>query len=287
VKRLAITSIKNTPLENMSHLLAVISPAKLLDDQTHYPELPCTQPLFLNEAEKLVGKLNKLSESKLGEMLDISKALSKETKQQFAQWHLPFSHQNAHPAVFMFKGEVYRGLQAEEWNTADLNFAQKNLRILSGLYGVVRPLDFVMPYRLMMGTPFSPDAKTKNLYAFWGKKITETIKSDLKPKGVLVNLASGEYFKSIDEKSLNHEVIHCEFKERKGDKYSIVSTFAKQARGKMARFLVTHRVEKKQDILSSHTYQTKHTTCSRGRNGNIPISERKRRRFAYESNYWI
>lgn len=232
----------------MSQLLAVISPAKLLDDSTHYPDLNCTQPVFQDEAAYLVSKLKKCSAAELSELMELSAKLGEENKRRYAEWHLPFTHANAHPAVLMFKGEVYRGLKAEEFSKKELDFAQDHLRILSGLYGVLRPLDLVMGYRLMMGTPFSPDKKTKNLYAYWGTKIAEQLAESLAPKGVLVNLASSEYFKAVDLKSLNRRVVTCEFKERKGDKYSVVSTYAKHARGMMARFLIENKIKKADDL---------------------------------------
>lgn len=232
----------------MSKLLAVISPAKLLDENTHYPNLDCTEAAFLKEANYLARKLKKMSSADLSELMGISAKLADENKRRYHDWHLPFTHQNAHPVVLMFKGDVYRGLRAEEFSTKELAFAQEHLRILSGLYGILRPLDLVMPYRLMMGTPFSPDAKTKNLYAYWGDKIAKELSNAILPKGILVNLASQEYFKSIDLKTLNRRVLTCEFKERKGDKYTVVMTHAKRARGMMARFLVENRIQKVEEL---------------------------------------
>ncbi len=245
----------------MSKLVAVISPAKLLDDSTHYPDLECTQPVFTKEAEYLSARLKKLTAKDLSSLMDISPKLGDENKKRYADWHLPFSHQNAHPAILMFKGDVYRGLKAEEFSKKELSFAQDHLRILSGLYGVLRPLDLVMSYRLMMGTPFSPDAKTKNLYTYWGTKLGEQLAQDIDPKGTLVNLASTEYFKAVDLKTLNRKLITCEFKERKGDKYSIVMTYAKQARGMMARFLVENKIKKADELkafdLDNYSFNSK------------------------------
>ncbi len=232
----------------MSKLLAVISPAKLLDDQTHHPELNCTQPLFMSEAESLVAKLKKVSAAKLSSMMAISKALGEENKKRYLNWETPFTHHNAHPALLMFRGEVYRGLNADTFNQKQLQFANDNVRILSGLYGILRPLDLVMPYRLMMGTPFSPSAKQKNLYAFWGNKIAASLQSDIDPKGILVNLSSSEYFKSVDTKTLNREVIQIEFKEKKADKYVITGTYAKLARGRYARFFIENKITKRADL---------------------------------------
>jgi len=232
----------------MTKLLAVISPAKSLNDQVYYPKLICTQPVFLEEAQQLVSKLAEVSSAKLAEMMDLSTALADLNKKRYQEWHLPFTHKNAHPAILMFKGEVYRGLKAEELSSNQLDFAQNHLRIISGLYGILKPLDLVMPYRLMMGTPFTPDTKNKNLYSFWKEKITSQLNSEIDSKGVLVNLASEEYFKSIEIKSLNCKVIHCEFKERKGDKISIIGTYAKLARGMMARYIIENKIIKISDI---------------------------------------
>jgi cytoplasmic iron level regulating protein YaaA (DUF328/UPF0246 family) len=234
----------------MSSFLALLSPAKLIDDQTHYPNLSCTQPVFQAEAARLVTKLKRLTPTKLSELMTMSDALAHETQVRFNNWHLPFTHLNAHPAVLMFKGEVYRGLQAQEFNLKQLEFAQKHLRILSGLYGVMRPLDLVMPYRLMMGTPFEFDKKTPNLYTFWKSKITSELDNTLGKKDVLINLASQEYFKAIDIQTLNRRVLECEFKEKKGNAFVTVNTYAKQARGKMARFIIDHQIKKADDIRS-------------------------------------
>jgi cytoplasmic iron level regulating protein YaaA (DUF328/UPF0246 family) len=198
----------------------------------------------------LAGKLKKLSPEKLAEMMSMSQALAMETHARFQQWKLPFTHQNAHPAMLMFKGEVYRGLQAAELNPKGLSFAQNHLRILSGLYGVMRPLDLVMPYRLMMGTPFEFDKKAPNLYVFWKQKITEAMDKELGKKDVLINLASQEYFKVIDTKLLGRRIIDCEFKETKGKGFATVNTYSKLARGKMARFIIDNQIKKADDIQS-------------------------------------
>jgi cytoplasmic iron level regulating protein YaaA (DUF328/UPF0246 family) len=234
----------------MSSFIAILSPAKLLDDQTHYPNLACTEAIFSAEAAQLAGKLKKLTPHKLAELMDMSDALATETHARFATWKLPFTHQNAHPAMLMFKGEVYRGLQAQEFNPKQLEFAQKRLRILSGLYGIMRPLDLVMPYRLMMGTPFEFDKKTPNLYSFWKQKITAELDKELGKNDVLINLASHEYFKVIDSKVLNRRIMECEFKEKKGNAFVTVNTYSKLARGKMARFIIDNQIKKPDDIQS-------------------------------------
>lgn len=232
----------------MSSFIAILSPAKLIDDQTHYPNLKCTEAHFISDAAQLVAKLKKLSPAALADLMAMSPALATETHGRFQKWELPFTHHNAHPAILMFKGEVYRGLNAGELNSKQLDFAQKHLRILSGLYGIMRPLDLVMPYRLMMGTPFVFDKKTANLYAFWKQKITNTLDLELGKKDTIINLASQEYFKSIDTKSLNRRIIECEFKEKKGNTHVTVNTYAKLARGKMARFIIDNQIRSADDI---------------------------------------
>jgi cytoplasmic iron level regulating protein YaaA (DUF328/UPF0246 family) len=237
----------------MSSFLALLSPAKLIDDQTHYPNLNCSEAAFQNEAKQLVSKLKKLQPIELSELMDMSSALSEETAVRFKQWKLPFTHQNAHPAILMFKGEVYRGLQASELHRNQLEFAQNHVRILSGLYGVLRPLDLVMPYRLMMGTPFVYDQKTPNLYAFWKEKITQNLQDSLNKNGVILNLASQEYFKCIDTASLQRRIIQCDFKEKKNNKFVTVNTYTKHARGLMARFIIDHQIKNPEDILAFDT----------------------------------
>lgn len=234
----------------MSSFIALLSPAKLIDDQTHYPNLKCSDALFTDKAGELVGKLKKQTASQLAEMMEMSKALGEETSHRFKQWHLPFTHENAHPAILMFKGEVYRGLQANELNKKQLEYAQKHLRILSGLYGVLRPLDLVMPYRLMMGARFKIDAKTPDLYAFWSNHVTQHLDQVMGKNDCVLNLSSAEYFKCINTDVLNRRIIHCEFKEKKGTQFKTINTYTKLARGKMARFIIEHQLKNAEDIRS-------------------------------------
>jgi cytoplasmic iron level regulating protein YaaA (DUF328/UPF0246 family) len=229
-------------------MIAVISPAKLLDTETKYPEVPHSIPAFIDDAEKLMQKLKKLPTSKVGALMDLSKDLAELNKERYMQWQTPFTPDNAKQAILTFSGDVYRGLKAPNLSVEDLNFAQKHIRILSGLYGIMRPLDLMQAYRLMMGTPFAYSSKHKNLYQFWGDKLALSLASELKEKDVLINLASGEYFKAIPLKVLNRRVITCEFKELKDDKFVTVMTFAKQARGMMARYMIEKRVTKPEDL---------------------------------------
>lgn len=234
----------------MSSFIALLSPAKLIDDQTHYPELSCTDALFTEQSQLLVSKLKKCSSKQLAEMMEMSASLGEETRTRFNAWQLPFTHENAHPAIMMFKGEVYRGLQAMELSKKQLDYAQKHFRILSGLYGVLRPLDLVMPYRLMMGTRFAVDKKTPDLYSFWTHHVTQHLSESLGKNDCVLNLSSAEYFKSVNTNVLNRRVIHCEFKEKKGTHYKTVNTYTKLARGKMARFIIDHQLKNVDDIRS-------------------------------------
>jgi cytoplasmic iron level regulating protein YaaA (DUF328/UPF0246 family) len=227
--------------------MAVISPAKLLDNQTHYPNLPCTQPEFTADAKNIASLLKKMSAIELAKLMQMSIALGKETELTYKQWTQPFTHDNAHPALLMFKGEVYRGLQAQELHLKQLQFAQEHVRILSGLYGILRPLDLVMPYRLMMGTKLVISKEHKNLYHYWTTKITAHLNESLDKKGILIDLASSEYFKSIDLKTLNRKVVTCEFRQKKGNDFVVVNTYAKSARGKMARFIIDNTITKASD----------------------------------------
>ena len=232
----------------MSNLIAVLSPAKLLDEQSHYPELPCTQPVFLDEAQILTDLLKKKKSAELAKMMEMSTKLADENVKRFNAWHLPFDHSNSHPAILMFKGDVYRGLSAETLDKKTLVKSQDRLRILSGLYGILKPLDLVMPYRLMMGTKFSPNKKAQNLYEFWGDKLTDELAKAVNEKGVIINLASAEYFDTIDRKRLGRKVISCEFKQKKGDKFTIANTYSKLGRGMMARFILENNIQKMADL---------------------------------------
>jgi len=229
-------------------MITLISPAKLMDETIRPIDIPCTQPQFLKDASSLVKQLKKCRPQELSKLMDLSEALAVQTAERFQQFSLPFTPQNAIPSVLLFQGDVYRGMQAGTFTKADLNFAQKHLRILSGLYGVLNPLDLIQPYRLMMGTPFAPSATVKNLYAFWGNKLADSISGEMKKNEVILNLASGEYFKALPKARLTHPVITCEFKEKKGNKLTVVSTYAKLARGLMAGYIVRQRIDQPEGL---------------------------------------
>lgn len=223
-------------------MLILLSPAKDLAQDTPLVA-KATQPALLAHAVPLVDKLKTFSAKKLSELMDLSPKLGELNRQRYAEWSTPFTLKNARPAVFTFNGEVYRGLDARSLSSADLDFAQHHLRILSGLYGALRPLDLMQDYRLMMGTPFGV-GKAKDLYAYWGDRIAELLKADLKRSGtdVVVNLASGEYSKAARLGTLGAHVITPEFKDKAPGGYKSLQVYVKFQRGALARYILQHRI---------------------------------------------
>ncbi len=224
-------------------MLIVISPAKTLDYETPVKIRDHSQPDFLDDSEALIDELRALSPSQISELMAISDKLGALNFGRYLDWQRPFTAANARQAVLAFKGDVYTGLEAWTMTARDLKWAQNHLRILSGLYGLLRPLDLVQPYRLEMGTRFA-NRRGKDLYQFWGERITEALNQALaKDKHpLLVNLASNEYFKSVMPKKLNAEIITPVFKDWKGGQYKIISFYAKKARGMMAGHIIRNRV---------------------------------------------
>lgn len=226
-----------------SIMLFLLSPAKALDFEPSAPELPHTQPQFVPQSAELIGILRQMSPQQVARLMSLSDALSALNVARYQAWSPKFTRKNAKQAVLAFNGDAYQGLAAGTLALDDLNWLQQHLCILSGLYGVLRPLDYMQPYRLEMGTQL-PNAHGKNLYAFWGSRIAEHLNARLKSEvaPVLVNLASQEYFKAVDLKTLKVRVIDCVFEDCKGGQYKVISFHAKRARGLMARFAATQRV---------------------------------------------
>ncbi|MDE2175215.1 MAG: peroxide stress protein YaaA [Betaproteobacteria bacterium] len=226
-------------------LLMVLSPAKSLDYTTPPTTSIATQPQFTLQAEVLVDGLRKQSPQQLSALMGISDKLAALNAARFAEWQPSFTPQDSKQAVLAFNGDVYEGLDARSLSEADLQWAQQYLRVLSGLYGVLRPLDLMRPYRLEMGTAW-PNAKGKDLYAYWGTQIAENLNAELaggKGEPVLVNLASDEYFRSVDRKALKARVVQPVFQDGTPQTgYKIVSFYAKRARGLMARYVIQHRL---------------------------------------------
>ncbi|WP_024770734.1 MULTISPECIES: peroxide stress protein YaaA [Aquimarina] len=225
----------------------VISPAKSLDFETALPTQQYTTPAFLAEIEKLNGVLKKKTPKKLSELMSISDKLAQLNWQRNQEFHLPFTKENARPAVYSFNGDVYIGLDAYTIPEKKLDTLQDQLRILSGLYGVLKPLDLMQPYRLEMGTKLKMGRKN-NLYEFWKKTVTQHLNDELQDDELFINLASNEYFSVIDKKALKVPVITPQFKDWKGDKLKMISFFAKKARGMMARYIIDTGAETIEDL---------------------------------------
>jgi len=230
-------------------MLMVISPAKTLDYDTAPVTSRFTQPEFLDHAQELVAQLRDFSPAQIAELMHLSDKLAGLNAARFGSWTPEFTAQNAKQALLAFKGDVYTGLDAQSFSEADFDFAQQHLRMLSGLYGLLRPLDLMMPYRLEMGTKLA-NARGKDLYAFWGEHISEWLNQALQAQGddVLLNLASNEYFGAVKRKVLKARVIDTEFKDLKNGQYKIISFYAKKARGLMARHVIRERVTDPQQL---------------------------------------
>lgn len=220
----------------------VISPAKSLNYQSDLPTKLNTNSPFLSEAKQLNTLLKKKSAKALSELMHISPNLGQLNYERNQEWSLPFTAQNARPAIYAFNGDVYRGLDAYTIEESKIEALQQSVRIISGLYGLLKPLDLVQPYRLEMGTKL-PVGKSKNLYEFWRQKVTNALNDELEYGELFVNLASQEYFKAIDTKVLKVPVIHVDFKEFKNGQYKTIAIFAKLARGYMTRFIIENAVE--------------------------------------------
>lgn len=230
-------------------MLIVISPAKNLDYETPPVTDQHTTPEFLPETKQLIKELRELAPQDISKLMGISDKLGTLNFDRYQAWKPTFTLKNAKQAILAFNGDVYTGMQAETFKANDFKFAQKHLRILSGLYGVLRPLDLMQPYRLEMGTKFGA-GKAKNLYEFWDGKITDKLNEDLhavKSK-LLVNLASNEYFKAVQTKRLDGEIVTPAFKDWKNGEYKMISFFAKKARGLMSAYIIKNRITQAADL---------------------------------------
>ena len=225
----------------------VVSPAKSLNFESPLPIQNYTESLFLKDAETIQKTLKKKKPKQLMELMDISEKLADLNWERNQNWSLPFSPENARPAVFAFDGDVYTGLDAYTIPIDKFPILEDKLRILSGLYGVLKPLDLMQPYRLEMGTSLSIGTK-KNLYEFWKKKVTASLNSELQKNELFINLASNEYFSAVDTKTLKVPVITPEFKDYKDGKLKMISFFAKKARGLMVRYIIDTNAETIADL---------------------------------------
>ncbi len=230
-------------------MLIVVSPAKTLDYESRLPALEATQPRFLDDSAALIKRARKLSADDVAGLMKVSEKIARLNVERFADWSTPFTSANARPAAFAFKGDTYTGLDIARFGGAELAAAQRRLRILSGLYGVLRPLDLMQPYRLEMGTRLDT-ARGNNLYEFWGDRIGEQLREDMRAVGtdVLLNLASREYFKSVRTEQLPDPVIEPLFQDEKNGRYKVIGFYAKKARGRMAAWVIQNDIDTPQAL---------------------------------------
>ncbi len=230
-------------------MLMVVSPAKALDETSKVQTQLHTQAELLDQAETLANEMKQVGPVELGQLMSISDKLSELNYDRFQAWQRPFPQEHAKQAAWLFKGDVYQGLDAYSLSEQGVEYTQNHLRILSGLYGLLKPLDDMLPYRLEMGTKFA-NSKGKDLYTFWGNDITELLNKHLAESGsqTLVNLASNEYFKAVKKKEVNGRIVTPIFKDWKGGKYKIISFYAKKARGLMARYAADNLIENAEDL---------------------------------------
>ena len=230
-------------------MIITLSPSKGQDFETPAKTKKHTTPVALDDSQLLIKELRKVKSGELREMMSISENIANLNVARVKNFKTPFTTSNAKQAIFAFKGDVYSGIDIEKFSAADLGYAQKHLRILSGLYGYLRPLDLIQPYRLEMKTKLK-NPRGDNLYQFWGESITERLNKELakQQEPVLVNLASNEYFKSVKPKLLEGRLLNINFKETKDGKTRVIAIFAKRARGMMTNYMLRNRIEKPEDL---------------------------------------
>jgi len=231
-------------------MLIILSPAKIQNFEPQQLITDFTQPEFLKGAEILVTQIRQFSAMELAKLFGINANLAQQNADRYFNWHRPFTPKNAKQAVLVFNGEVFHGLDAKSFSVDDFIYLQTNLRILSGLYGILRPLDLIQPYRLEISTKLATK-KGKDVYAYWGEKLTKLVNKTIKELGkpeIILNLASDEYFKSLNRKGLKAKVIDFEFYQYKDDEYKSAVMYTKKARGMMARYVIQNRVEDIEDL---------------------------------------
>ena len=225
-------------------MITVLSPAKTLDYDPQKLTKKHTVPEFLDDSRQLIDQLAKMTKPRVAKLMGISDKLAELNVSRYKSWQTPFTTENAKQSLLAFKGDVYQGFQCEKWKAADFTFAQKHLRILSGLYGLLRPLDLMQPYRLEMGTKLKTK-RGRDLYDFWGDSITDSLNVAIKTSRstAFVNLASNEYFSSVNAEDISVPIVTPVFKDEKNGKYKIISFFAKKARGMMANWIIENKVK--------------------------------------------
>lgn len=247
------TLIKNK-IREVKVMLIVVSPAKTLDYESPLATEKFTQPELIEYSKELIDVCRKLTPADVASLMKVSDKIADLNVGRFQEWSETFTTENSRQAILAFKGDVYTGLEAETLSDADFEYAQKHLRMLSGLYGLLKPLDLMQPYRLEMGTKLAND-KGSNLYQFWGNVITDKLNEAIAEQGdnVLINLASNEYFKAVKPKNLDAQVITPIFKDCKNGQYKVISFYAKKARGMMARYIIENRIESVADLTKFDT----------------------------------
>ena len=227
----------------------LLSPAKNLNEKRDFTPKIYSQPPLLEEAEILMNDMRPLAPQQIAELMHVSDKIALLNAERNAAWHTPFTPENAKQAVYMFNGDVYEGLSAETLDSDGIDYLQRHVRLLSGLYGLLRPLDLMQPYRLEMGTPFA-NRRGKNLYEYWGGTITELLNRILKEHkaDTLINLASQEYFKAVRPEKLDADIITPVFKDEKNGQYKIISFYAKRARGLMVRYAAERRITRAEEL---------------------------------------
>lgn len=240
----------------------VLSPAKTLDYESELPTKKSSQPRFLDEAETLNNKLANKSKEELKDLMDISQNLADLNYERYQKFSTPFNEDNARPCIYAFDGSAYKELDAHTIDEEHINFLQDSLRILSGMYGLLRPLDLMQPYRLEMGTKMQVNGHDR-LYDFWDDNLTEALNNEMEDDELFVNLASKEYFKALDAKKLNTDVIQPKFKDYKNGDLKVIGFYAKKNRGTMARYLVENEVDSYEGLLgfngNDYSYSKEHT----------------------------
>jgi hypothetical protein len=242
------TLIENK-IREVKVMLIVVSPAKTLDYESPLATEKFTQPDLVSYSKELIEVCRKLTPADVSSLMKVSDKIADLNVGRFQEWSETFTTDNARQAILAFKGDVYTGLEAETLSDADFDYAQDHLRMLSGLYGLLKPLDLMQPYRLEMGTKLANEKGT-NLYQFWGNVITDKLNEAIAAQGdnVLINLASNEYFKAVKPKNLDAQVITPIFKDCKNGQYKVISFYAKKARGMMARYIIENRIESVADL---------------------------------------
>ncbi|MBK1789647.1 peroxide stress protein YaaA [Persicirhabdus sediminis] len=224
-------------------MIFLLSPAKTLDYESPLPELTASMPSFLDDSEVLASQLAEYAPEQISALMKVSEKIAELNAGRFEQWHKNYTAPKGRPAIFAFKGDVYQGLDVASWNADELASAQSQIRILSGLYGMLRPLDLMLPYRLEMGTKLENE-RGANLYKFWGSQLTDALNAELAGQSnpAVVNLASNEYYKAIQPKNLQAPIITPVFKDEKNGKFKIISFYAKKARGLMAAWAIRNKI---------------------------------------------